>query len=58
MSGHHEFTQNDFNNPNGETIEQQNNGKSISKTRQVPNQPNFGLGSRFSNEHTIEMDAQ
>ena len=57
MSGHHDFTQNDFNvniQPN-----QQNEGsnertfKSTSKTRPMPTQPNFVLQQRrSSNENT------
>lgn len=41
MSGHHDFTQNDFNQEQPDR-----NRKSTSKPR--PAQPNFGMGSRFS----------
>ena len=49
MSGHHDFTQADFNNQSNGDI----NFKSTSKSRKMPAQPNFGMlaGHRHNNSN-------
>jgi hypothetical protein len=56
MSGHHDFTQNDFNINQAETIDNSKN-KSNSKTRPLQ-QYGGGMGGRFSNDNTIDRREQ